>query len=171
MQNKIYLITGLMASGKSTVAELLAKEFPKSVHLRGDVFRRMIVNGREEMSEKASEEAVDQLEMRYDLTVQVAKTYFGKGFTVIIQDNYYGKYLTKMASAFSEYPLHITVLNPSIAIIEERERNRNKTGYTGFSVAPLYNTFQKETPKLGCWIDTSNMTADETVKIILQKES
>ena len=43
---RIILITGNMASGKSTVAQALAEQLPKSVHLRGDLFRRMIVSGR-----------------------------------------------------------------------------------------------------------------------------
>jgi dephospho-CoA kinase len=45
----IILITGIMASGKSTVAQLLSEQFDKSVHLRGDIFRRMIVNNRKEV--------------------------------------------------------------------------------------------------------------------------
>ncbi|MHB1505506.1 MAG: zeta toxin family protein [Sulfobacillus sp.] len=40
------VLTGVMAAGKSTVAALLAERFGRSVHLRGDLFRRMIVNGR-----------------------------------------------------------------------------------------------------------------------------
>ncbi|RCW42175.1 hypothetical protein DFP97_1184 [Paenibacillus prosopidis] len=31
----IILVTGIMASGKSTVAQLLSEKFDKSVHLRG----------------------------------------------------------------------------------------------------------------------------------------
>ena len=42
----VYLITGMMASGKSTVAQALAERLPRSVHVRGDLFRRMIVSGR-----------------------------------------------------------------------------------------------------------------------------
>ena len=38
----IILITGIMAAGKSTIAQALAEALPKSVHLRGDVFRRII---------------------------------------------------------------------------------------------------------------------------------
>ena len=38
----IHIFTGLMASGKSTVSDLLAKSIEKCVHLRGDVFRKMI---------------------------------------------------------------------------------------------------------------------------------
>lgn len=48
MEKAIYVITGVMASGKSTVAEALARSLEKCVHLRGDVFRKMIVTGREE---------------------------------------------------------------------------------------------------------------------------
>ena len=51
MNQKMYLITGLMASGKSTVSELLAESLEKCVHLRGDVFQKMIVSGREDMSD------------------------------------------------------------------------------------------------------------------------
>ncbi len=35
-----------MASGKSTVAELLARTLPKAVHLQGDIFRKIIMAGR-----------------------------------------------------------------------------------------------------------------------------
>ena len=41
-RNAIYLITGPMASGKSTIAELVASSLPKAVHLRGDIFRRYL---------------------------------------------------------------------------------------------------------------------------------
>lgn len=58
----IVLITGAMASGKSTVAQALAERLPRSVHLRGDVFRRMIVNGRAEMTFELSAEARRQLQ-------------------------------------------------------------------------------------------------------------
>jgi len=37
----IIVITGVVAAGKSTVAKLLAESLDESVHLRGDIFRRM----------------------------------------------------------------------------------------------------------------------------------
>ena len=55
-----------MAAGKSTTAEALALKLDKCVHLRGDVFRRMISSGREEMSAAPSEEAVRQLYLRVE---------------------------------------------------------------------------------------------------------
>lgn len=46
LRSAVVLVTGVMASGKSTVAQLLAERLPGSVHLRGDGFRQMIVSGR-----------------------------------------------------------------------------------------------------------------------------
>ena len=76
MEPVIYLITGLMASGKSTVAQLLAQKLEKAVHVRGDLFRRMIVSGREDMRENLPREALEQLYLRYQLTADVAKSYY-----------------------------------------------------------------------------------------------
>ena len=50
----LILLTGIMAAGKSTVAQHLAERLPHSVHLRGDVFRRMIVNGRADVTRAPS---------------------------------------------------------------------------------------------------------------------
>lgn len=66
-QPRIFLITGIMAAGKSTVAQALAERLPKSVHVRGDVFRRMIISGRKEMTVDYDDEALVQLRLRYRL--------------------------------------------------------------------------------------------------------
>jgi len=39
LRDGIYVITGIMAAGKSTVAQMLAEHFEKGVHVRGDVYR------------------------------------------------------------------------------------------------------------------------------------
>ncbi|MFR4876758.1 MAG: hypothetical protein ACLUBZ_07600 [Ruthenibacterium lactatiformans] len=93
-----------MAAGKSTTAEASCAEADKCVHLRGDVFRRMISSGREEMSAAPSEEAVRQLHLRYCLTAEAAKTYFDGGFSVVVQDNYYGEALPRMLRLLQGYP-------------------------------------------------------------------
>jgi cytidylate kinase len=57
----VILLTGVMAAGTSTLAQRLAERLPMSVHLRGDIFRRMIVNERAEMQPGFSERAWEQL--------------------------------------------------------------------------------------------------------------
>ena len=110
MEPKIYLITGVMASGKSTTAELLARKYPRAVHLRGDIFRKMIVSGREEMAENPSDEAVRQLHLRYELAAGAARRYWEAGFTVVLQDNYYGEEWPRMLERFKGLPLRAVVL-------------------------------------------------------------
>ena len=167
MDKRIYLITGVMASGKSTIAELLASKLDKGVHLRGDVFRRMIVSGREEMSAEPSDEAMRQLHLRYRLAADAAKTYYDNGFSVVLQDNYYGVELLRMGEMLKEYPLCIVVLCPKVEVIKDREEARGKVGYSGFTVEMLYESFINETPRIGFWLDSSEQTPDQTVEEII----
>ena len=82
----IYLITGPMAAGKTTVARLLASRFEQGVHLEGDVFRRFVVSGRVEMTPNPSPEALEQLRLRYRLAAAAADEYFEAGFSVALED-------------------------------------------------------------------------------------
>jgi len=165
----LLVITGLMASGKSTVAQLLAERFTKSVHLRGDAFRRMIVNGAVEMSAQASDEAMNQLKLRYDISIQVALAYLKAGFRVVLQDNYYGEALSYIMSGFRSVNTRLFVLNPTLETIKRREAQRNKNGYHLYDIQALYNAFQRTTPRLGCWIDNSLQSPEETVIEILKQ--
>lgn len=167
MRKAIYVITGIMASGKSTVAETLAESMDKCVHLRGDIFRKMIVTGREEMCEHPSIEALYQLDMRYSITAKVAIEYYNNGFTVVVQDNFIGEKLLYFLEFLDKYPTYVIVLNPDIKSIEQREQKRDKIGYIGFTVENLYSIFMKETPRIGLWLDTTNMSIEETVNEIL----
>lgn len=169
MEKAIYVITGVMASGKSTVAETLAKSLEKCVHLRGDIFRKMIVTGREEMCEYPSKEALYQLDMRYSITAKVAIEYYNNGFSVVVQDNFLGEKLLYFIELLKQYPVYVIVLNPDIKSIEQREQMRDKKGYGGFTVESLYNIFIEETPKVGLWLDTTNMSIEETVHEILTR--
>src|ERR1035441_3290440 len=57
----VVLVTGIQAAGKSTVAQLLAARLPRSVHLRGDIFRKMIVSGRADMTPDSADQARGQV--------------------------------------------------------------------------------------------------------------
>lgn len=167
MKPVIYLITGVMAAGKSTVGQLLAEQFLRGVHLRGDVFRKMIVSGREEMSGDASQEAVEQLHLRYALSAAAAKGYWEAGFTVVLQDNYYGEEWPRMIERLSGLPVRPVVLCPPAEVVADREQRRGKTGYVGFEVHDLCRGFAETTPRVGFWLDNGRMTPEETVAAIL----
>lgn len=164
---RVIVVTGVMAAGKSTVAELLAARLPRSVHLRGDVFRRMVVNGRVEMSADASEEALRQLELRYDLTALVADRYAAAGFDVVVQDVIIGPVLPTFLTRIRTSARFLVVLAPDVAAVEQRERARSKTGYAGFTPAMLDGVLRQETARIGFWLDSTGQTPAETVDEIL----
>lgn len=45
---------------------------------------------------------------------------------------------------------------------------RGKVGYSGFTVEALHEGFLRETPRIGFWLDTSNLTPAETVQAIIE---
>lgn len=164
----IFLVTGIMASGKSTVAQLLAEKLTRGVHLRGDSFRRMIVNGREEYMPEPSEEAIRQLRLRYKIAASTADTFFEEGFNVVVQDVVIGPFLGEFVEMIRNRPLYVVVLTPNEKTIEAREASRSKTGYGAWTIPHLNKILQTETPKLGMWIDSSEQTPQETVEEILR---
>lgn len=166
---KIILITGIMASGKSTVAQILAEHLENSVHLRGDIFRKMIVNNRREVSPDTEEVELEQLKLRYRLAAQSAGLYFEAGFSVIVQDVVIGPMLEDFISYVHNRPLYVVVLCPSTDTVTLREAIRSKKGYGVWTVEALNSVLLNETPRVGMWIDSSNMTPEETVFEILAR--
>jgi chloramphenicol 3-O-phosphotransferase len=164
----VIVITGAMASGKSTVAQLLAERFERSVHVRGDVFRRFVVRGRAEPSMAMSDEARSQLLLRYRLAASAADAYAAAGFVVVWQDTIIGPFLADAIAMVGTRPLHIVVLDPEPEVVAERERDRGKVGYRdGWDCAQLVHTMRTTTPRIGLWLDNSTMSPDETTRAVL----
>ncbi|MBI1279087.1 MAG: phosphotransferase [Anaerolineaceae bacterium] len=158
-----------MAAGKSTIAQAAAERLPKSVHLRGDLFRRMMINGQVAIQPPLSDEALGQLRLRYQLAAQAADTYCAAGFTVVYQDVIIGEILNEVVALHQRWPLYVVVLCPSPAAALERDANRHKQTYSGWTPEGLDASLRDETPKIGLWLDTTSLTVDETVDAIFNQ--
>jgi chloramphenicol 3-O-phosphotransferase len=146
------------------------------VHLRGDVFRRMIVSGRAEMGPAdPPAEAIAQLRLRHRLAAMTADAYAAAGFTVVLQDIIIGHHLTEMATAIGARPLYVVVLAPRAEAVRARDharqRARGKVAYKPGDQSPaeLDAAFRRQTPRIGLWLDTSAQTVTETVEEILTR--
>ncbi|WNE97814.1 AAA family ATPase [Streptomyces luomodiensis] len=168
LSSAVVLVTGVMASGKSTIAQLLAERLPRSVHLRGDGFRRMIVSGREEFTPQPTAEAEAQLRLRYQASAAVADLYAQAGWTVVVQDVVLGEHLDAYLDAVTARPLYLVVLAPGPEAVTRREASRHKSGYGGpWTVDVLDDVLRRHTPRRGLWLDTSIQTPHQTVDQIL----
>lgn len=163
----LVIITGIMAAGKSTVAQALAERFERSAHVRGDHYRRSIVGGRREMSAEPDQEALDQLLLRYELEVATAERYCRAGFTTILQDIIIGPLLGTYVELVTHRPCSLVVLAPGPDEVVRREAGRAKSGYGALTAADLDAVLRTETPKLGWWLDTTDLSVEETVDRIL----
>jgi cytidylate kinase len=165
----IWLVTGVSAAGKTTVSQLLAERFERGVHVKGDVFRRMIVAGREEMTWVPSDEAVAQLQLRYRLGATTADVYATAGFDVVVQDIVMGHDLQAYVDRIRTRPLHVVVLVPRPDVVATREHARPKTAYRGDVTPASLDEAMRETPRLGLWLDSSDQTPSETVDEMLRR--
>ncbi|UED86123.1 AAA family ATPase [Streptomyces profundus] len=170
LRGAVVVIAGVMAAGKSTVAQALAERLPAAAHVRGDTFRRMIVSGRVEPDPSAGPEAEAQLRLRYRLSAAVADGYAEAGVTAVVQDVVLGDDLSYLVGQVRSRPLYVVVLAPSPAAVAAREAARAKTAYAengGWTVAALDGWLRERTPRIGRWLDTSSLDPAGTVDAIL----
>ena len=166
----IILVSGIMAAGKSSVAQALAERFGKSVHLRGDLFRRMIVRGQAEMTAELDPAAYEQLRLRYRIAAAAARLYLEAGFTVVYQDIIIGHDLAEVVDYYRRHALYVVVLCPAAAAAAARDSARTKTAYhSPGEVSHFDRVLRSETPRLGLWLDTTHLSVAETVDQILHR--
>ena len=153
------------------MAELVAKQLPRAVHLRGDVFRRMVVSGRLDMTPSSGAEALEQLWLRHKLSAMAADEYAASGFTVVLQDVIIGRYLQQVVDVIHTRPLAVAVLCPDRSALAAREAVRAKTAYGdhAFDIEALDRIFRDETPRLGVWVDSSEQTPEATADEVLRR--
>ena len=158
----VIVVSGITAAGKSTVSQLLAERFSYGVHLRGDVFRRMIVSGQAARDAEDGAEAQKQLKLRYRLACQAADGYAQAGFTVVLQDVVIGELLREFLDAIETRPRYLVVLTPRPEVISNR-----LGGAHDHSVDELDYELHAVSPRRGLWLDNSDLAPHETVDAIL----
>jgi len=163
----VLVVTGAMASGKSTVAEALARSFPLAAHVRGDVFRRFVVSGRASMAPPLSPSGRAQLDLRHVLAAQVADTYASAGITAVVQDILLGDDLARFTASVRTRPCYAVVLTPDAATLAARDAARHKQGY-GEWTPEEFAEAARRTPG-GLHVDTTGWTVAETVRHVLDR--
>lgn len=167
----LFVISGVSAAGKSTVARLLAERFERGVCVPGDAIRAMIASGRVDMRPGAEQEALRQLTLRYAGALSVAGVFLDGGFDVVVEDVIIGPVLRDFLALVPVPEFHLIFLDPDAAAIERRELERERSAYGPgrWSVGGLQAVLREETDRIGLWLDTTGQSAAETVESVLSR--
>src|SRR5438067_539153 len=173
MSGAVFLVTGASASGKTTVGERLARLFPLGAFVEGDVMWRMVVSGAGDITAQPTPEAIRQLHLRYRHGAMIADSYAAAGFVAVHADIVMEQDLAAYPQRIEMRPLYIVVLRPRPDVLVARERARGTTAYRSYpSIEEGVNAFDQfleASPRLGLWLDSSDLSVDETVDAILAR--
>jgi gluconate kinase len=172
------LIIGAQASGKSSVGRRLAERVTRGAFVEGDVLWKMVVAGARNMSSEADPEADRQLALRYRHGAMLCESFVREGFVAAHAENMYGPAVEQHLRSL-RCDRSLVVLRPRAEVIAAREAQRGTHAYgpwipPGGSLLDAINQFDAwvaMTPRLGLWIDSSDLNIDETVDLILNRWS
>jgi len=165
----LFVISGISAAGKSTVARLLAGRFERGACVPGDAIREMMVSGRADMRPDAGPEALRHLVLRYAAALSVAEVFLDGGFDVVVEDVIIGPVLREFLGLVPVPEFHLVFLDPDAAAIKQREQERDQIAYgpDRWSASGLQTILREQTDRIGLWLDTTAQRADQTVDAIL----
>jgi len=172
----IFLVAGPPAVGKSTTAHALAAQFQKSIHVRVDNIREMVVSGLALPGGDWGLDLIEQLALARASVAQMAIAYSNAGFVVAIDDFWDPNSRLSEYDALSQHPdVHKVLLFPSQRAAQERNRKRSGPGdasaYIAGGIRLVYDNLQAELPNLERqgWmvVDTTDKSVEATVDTIL----
>lgn len=160
---RVILISGVPGAGKTTVARLVAARFERSAHIEGDVIgHRLIVSGLVPPEGPPADKAEAQLLLRRRNICLLADSFAEAGFVPVIDDVVVSpSVLDIYFNHLKTRPLALVQLVPDLKTVERRDAGRDKHVFELWS--HLDTELRSWMPRVGLWLDTTALSAVETV--------
>lgn len=165
------LITGAPGAGKSTVSRLVAQALTRSARLDAYVVSTMVVSGYVWPLGQPADEAARQVRLLNTNLCALAANFAEAGFTPVIDlvlpD---GEQLADYRRALLVHRLLLVVLDPGAAVCRARNEIRapeEQFFFDGYD--DLRESMHEGFGSVGWWFDTSQLTAEQTARRILDE--
>jgi predicted kinase len=165
----VLILSGPPASGKTTVAGLIADRFERSVHLESDTFFHFIKGG---YIDPWRPESHEQNAAVMRIVSDAASGYASSGYLTIIDGIVIpGWFFQPMRTALREHGLDVAyaVLRPSRTATADRSRRRS-SGLTDPAVLDrLWDAFEHLGPLERFVIDNADQEPEETADLLTER--
>ena len=165
--NETWLITGIPGAGKSTMSRQLASRMERAVHIDGDRLQEWIVRGSVWPEKEPNEEADRQIRLNIKNQCLLARSFSDAGFVPVMDRVVVNKELLEMYQNYlAGYAVYLVVLAPTVEVALRRDAMRSEK-----TVAARWEHLDGEIREglkdTGLWVDSSELSVDETVDRIL----
>jgi predicted kinase len=168
------IVTGMPGAGKTTVTSLAARLMPRGAQVGGDAVNAMICSGFVWFMGQPTEEALRQDELCNRNMCSLANNFIDFGFTVLMDTVLVDRSeLDFFIALMSPRPVRLVVLDPGIDVCKSRNAGRDPEAQFDFDgYERLDADMKREFGDVGWWVDTSDITVDQTVeKLVAEVES
>ena len=163
--NKLYIITGPAGVGKSTVSNSLANKLEKSVLIEGDEIYHQVKS-----SYISAWKEGNHLDVFWKVCFSTISIYLENGYDVVFNYIITPDILPKIQNSFKDYITKFVILLTDENTLINRDKTRPKDMQMNERCIILLKSFKEKNFEKRYILDTTNLSVDETVTIILNSD-
>lgn len=164
----LFVVSGTQGAGKSTVARALAARFERGAWVSADALQRMIVaGGRWPEGAEMSADAAQQLSLRLRHACLLGRSFVAAGITAVVDDIVIGDRVDALLHELAGSRFVFVMLRPRLDVVRRREATRGTALWRQWEW--LDAVIEHRTTRLGLWLDSSDLSVEETVDAILAR--